>query len=196
MLRLHWDIPIFNIRSWDWSWTDDECWGIAFSSTMKFDLSWNIATSDNFVLGHSHDEEYFILEYSHPIGSFTLGHSHLLERDQIDSLSWSIWRVVWRSFDYFMLSSLLWHSHIKGHYFILGHSHFVDLWHWDLTFYLWWLLLMDYEAVDTLGSVFSAYLDDLRYLPTFHFILRHYTLDHYLVFMINQSIVTLVLTGQ
>ena len=162
---------------------------------MEFDLSWNITTSDSFVLGHSRDEEYFTLEHSHPIGSFTLGHSHFLERDQIDSLSWSIWRVVWRSFDYFMLSSLLWHSHIKGHHFILGHSHFVDLWHWDLTFYLWWLLLMDYEAVDTLGSVFSAYLDDLRYLPTFHFILRHYTLDHYLVFMINQSIATLVLAG-
>ena len=36
---------------------------------------------------------------------------------------------------------------------------------------------MDYGAIDALGLVFSAYLGDLRYLPTFHFMLKHFTLD-------------------
>ena len=36
---------------------------------------------------------------------------------------------------------------------------------------------MDYGAIDTLGLVFSTYLDDLKYLPSFHFVLRHFTLD-------------------
>ena len=36
---------------------------------------------------------------------------------------------------------------------------------------------MDYVAIGALGLVFSAYLGDLRYSPTFHFILRHFTLD-------------------
>ena len=36
---------------------------------------------------------------------------------------------------------------------------------------------MDYGALDTSGLVFLAYLDDLRYLHTFHFVLRHFTLD-------------------
>ena len=35
---------------------------------------------------------------------------------------------------------------------------------------------MGYEAIDTSGLVFSAYLDDLRYLHTFHFVLKHFTL--------------------
>ena len=39
-------------------------------------------------------------------GSFTLGHVHLLEGDHIGSWHWSTWRVIWRSLDYFMLSSL------------------------------------------------------------------------------------------
>ena len=50
-------------------------------------------------------------------------------------------------------------------------------WHRDLTFCLWLLLLMDYGAIDTLGLVFSTYLDDIGYLPTFHFILKHFTFD-------------------
>ena len=50
-------------------------------------------------------------------------------------------------------------------------------WQRDLTFYLWLLLSIDYRAINTLGLVFSAYLDDLRYLHTFHFVLRHFTLD-------------------
>ena len=37
-------------------------------------------------------------------------------------------------------------------------------------------------AIDTLGLVFSTYLDDLRYLPIFHFVLRHFTLD---IFMLS-----------
>ena len=36
---------------------------------------------------------------------------------------------------------------------------------------------MDYGAIDALGLVFSAYLDDLGYLHTFHFVLRYFTLD-------------------
>ena len=36
---------------------------------------------------------------------------------------------------------------------------------------------MGFGAIDTLGLVFLAYLDDLRYLHTFHFTLRHFTLD-------------------
>ena len=53
-------------------------------------------------------------------------------------------------------------------------------WHRGLTLCLWLLLLMDYRAIDTLGSVFSAYLDDLGYLHTFHFILRHFTFDTFM----------------
>ena len=40
---------------------------------------------------------------------------------------------------------------------------------------------MDYGAIDTLGLIFSAYLDDLGYLPTFHFILKHFTLDTFML---------------
>ena len=54
-------------------------------------------------------------------------------------------------------------------------------WHWDLTCYLWLLLSIDYGAIDTLGLVFLAYLDDLRYLSTFHFVLRHFTLDTFML---------------
>ena len=61
---------------------------------------------DSNILRHSRDGEYFSLEHSRTIGSFTLGHIHLLEGDQIDSWRWSIWQVIWRSLDYFMLSSL------------------------------------------------------------------------------------------
>ena len=54
-------------------------------------------------------------------------------------------------------------------------------WHRDLTFCSWLLLLMDYGAIDTLGLIFSAYLDDLGYLPTFHFILGHFTFDTFML---------------
>ena len=36
---------------------------------------------------------------------------------------------------------------------------------------------MDYGAIDTLGLVFSACLDDFGCLPTFHFLLKHFTFD-------------------
>ena len=63
-------------------------------------------------------------------------------------------------------------------HYILGHSHLVGYFgHRDLTFYLRLLLSIDYEAIDTLGLVFSAYLDDLEYLHTFHFVLKHFTID-------------------
>ena len=39
---------------------------------------------------------------------------------------------------------------------------------------------MDYGAIDTLGLAFSAYLDDLGYLHTFNFVLRHFTLDTFM----------------
>ena len=39
---------------------------------------------------------------------------------------------------------------------------------------------MDYGAIDTLGLVFSAYLDDLGYLPAFHFTPKHSTLDTFM----------------
>ena len=39
---------------------------------------------------------------------------------------------------------------------------------------------MDYGAIDTLGLAFSAYLDDLRYLHAFHFVLRHFTMDTFI----------------
>ena len=54
-------------------------------------------------------------------------------------------------------------------------------WCRDLTFCLWLLFSMDYGAINTLGLVFSAYLDDLGYLPTFHFVLRHFTLDTFML---------------
>ena len=40
---------------------------------------------------------------------------------------------------------------------------------------------MDYGAIDILDLVFSAYLDDFLYLPTFHFVLRHFTLDTFML---------------
>ena len=48
-----------------------------------------------FTLGHSRDGEYFSWEHSHPIGSCTLGHVHLLEGDQIGSLHWGIYWMIW-----------------------------------------------------------------------------------------------------
>ena len=100
-------------------------------------------------------------------GSFTLGNVHLLEGDQIGSWHWSIWRVIWRSLDYFMLSSLHTRAWPPSWMF----------WHRDLISCLWLLLSMGFGAIDTLGLVFLAYLDDLRYLHTFHFTLKHFTLD-------------------
>ena len=69
----------------------------------------------------------------------------------------------------FQSTVVLWHFIAQFvHRHILGHSHLVGYFgHRDLTFYLRLLLSIDYEAIDTLGLVFSAYLDDLRYLPTF-----------------------------
>ena len=40
---------------------------------------------------------------------------------------------------------------------------------------------MDYGAIDTLGLVFSAYLDDLGYLPIFHFVLKYFTFDTFVL---------------
>ena len=67
--------------------------------------------------------------------------------------------------------------------FTLGHSHLVggfDIEAWlpvcDYCF------SMDYRVIDTSGLVFSAYLDDLEYLPTFHFILRHFTHGYFHTF--------------
>ena len=40
---------------------------------------------------------------------------------------------------------------------------------------------MDYGALDTSGLVFSTYSDDLGYLSTFHFILKHFTLDTFVL---------------
>ena len=54
-------------------------------------------------------------------------------------------------------------------------------WYRDLTSYLWLLFSIDYGAIDTLGLVFLVYLDDLGYLLTFHFILRHFTLDTFML---------------
>ena len=39
---------------------------------------------------------------------------------------------------------------------------------------------MDYGAIDTLGLAFLAYLDDLRYLHAFHFVLRYFTMDTFM----------------
>ena len=53
-------------------------------------------------------------------------------------------------------------------------------WHRDLTSCLWLPLTMGYGAIDASGLVFSAYLDDLGYLHTFHLVLRHLTLDTFM----------------
>ena len=45
---------------------------------------------------------------------------------------------------------------------------------------------MDYGAIDTLGSVFSAYLDDFRYWHTFHFVFRYFTLDTFMLSIIPE----------
>ena len=102
---------------------------------------------------------------------YTLGHTYVLASDQIHSLCWSIWCVILRYLDRFMLSSF--HTWAKPPSRMF--------WHQDLTFYLWLLLLIDYGAIDTLGLIFLAYLDDLGYLPTFHFVLRHFTLDTFML---------------
>ena len=47
--------------------------------------------------------------------------------------------------------------------FILGHSHLADFLHWDLSFCLWLLFSMDHSVIDTLGSIFSAYLVWFKY---------------------------------
>ena len=61
---------------------------------------------------------------------------------------------------------------------ILGHSHLVGCFDIEIWLPVWdYCFSMDYGAIDALGLVFSAYLGDLSYSPTFHFILRHFTLD-------------------
>ena len=72
--------------------------------------------------------------------------------------------------------------------FTLGHSHLVggfDIEAWlpvcDYCF------SMDYRVIDTSGLVFSAYLDDLGYLPTFHFILRHFTHGYFHTFYLTRA---------
>ena len=36
-------------------------------------------------------------------------------------------------------------------------------------------------SIDTLDLIFSAYLDDLGYLPTFYFVLKHFTFDTFML---------------
>ena len=65
---------------------------------------------------------------------------------------------------------------------ILRHIHLVGC--FDIETWLsilWLLLLMDYGAIETLGLVFSAYLNDLSYLHTFQLVLRHSTLDTFML---------------
>ena len=45
---------------------------------------------------------------------------------------------------------------------------------------------MDYEVIDTLDSVFSLYLDDLRYLLIFNFILGYFTLDTFMLSILQE----------
>ena len=45
---------------------------------------------------------------------------------------------------------------------------------------------MDYGAINTLGLVFLAYLDDLGYLPTFQFVLKHFTLDTFMFSILQE----------
>ena len=127
---------------------------------------------DCFMLSSFHTGAYFSYRWW-IFGTmwYTLGHTHLLASDQIHSLCWNIWCVILRYLDRFMLSSF--HTWAKPPSRMF--------WHQDLTFYLWLLLLIDYGAIDTLGLVFTAYLDDLGYLPTFHFVLRHFTLDPFML---------------
>ena len=64
----------------------------------------------------------------------------------------------------------------------LGHSHLVGC--FDIKIWLPvcdYCFSMDYGAIDALGLAFSTYLDNLGYLPTFHFILRHFTLDTFIL---------------
>ena len=51
----------------------------------------------------------------------------------------------------------------------------MDFWHWDMVIRR--RILMDHGVINTLGSVFSTYLVNLWYLPTSHFIPRHFILD-------------------
>lgn len=83
---LCWDVSIFSTRSRDWL----ICW-LGYTT-----LHWGIARM----------ESIFHWSIVTLFGFFTLGHAHLLEGDKIDSWRWNIWRVIWRSLDHFMLSSL------------------------------------------------------------------------------------------
>ena len=82
-------------------------------------------------------------------------------------------------------------EHLTSDMEIIRLFHVVLIAHWGITTLLEVLtprldflfvipVSMDYGAIDTLGLVFSTYLDDLRYLHTFHFILRHFTLDTFM----------------
>ena len=131
---LHWGIPrsSMTVSLWDdptlghshfkgcfyWRYSHSTHWWLIFEITISWDVTLSLVMDVDcslghshfswFILGHSRHGEYFSWEHSHLIGSFTLGHIHFLEGDLFGPLHWSAWRVIWRSLDYFMLSS--WHT--------------------------------------------------------------------------------------
>ena len=73
-------------------------------------------------------------------------------------------------------------------YRILEHSHLVGCFDIEIWFPVCdYCFSMDYGAIDTSGLVFSAYLDDLGYLHTFHLVLRHFTLDTFMFSILPES---------
>ena len=125
--------------------------------------------------------ERFYWRYSHSTWYSALGHTPLIDDILRHSclIGDGLWFILEHSYlRWFILENsrhgecFSWeHSHPIGS-FTLGHSHLVggfDIEAWlpvcDYCF------SMDYKVIDTSGLVFSAYLDDLGYLPTFHFIL-------------------------
>ena len=99
-------VTLLDILHWDTLLSLMTYWGIVVSLAMDYGLSWSIVTSDGLYWSIAWMESIFHWNIATLFGSFTLGHIHLLEGDQIGSWYWSIWRVIWRSLDYFMLSSL------------------------------------------------------------------------------------------
>ena len=202
---LHWDtLYSYMVDFWD----DDLFWGIVLSSVMDLDFSLEHSHFRWFILRHSH------LIHIHIAWGFWFIWTMMRcfrfgtrSRDWLicwHTLAWSSSTVVdsdaplyigaypyfgERSYWFFTLEHLLddmdhWIISCCPHC-ILGHSHLVggfDIEAWlpvcDYCF------SMDYGAIDALGLAFSTYLDNLGYLPTFHFILRHFTLVTFILLIL------------
>ena len=71
-------------------------------------------------------------------------------------------------------------------HYILEHSHLVGC--FDIETWLS-VMITVFDGLWSywhLGFSFSAYLDDLGYLPTFHFVLKYFTLDTFMLYILPE----------